>query len=339
MLTRRGINVNPHHMTVDEKNSELPKIALLGAVGAIGQSIAAALRQEYIAYRVIGRSLPSLQKAFSNDPLAQIRDWNPDDPRSVRQAIEGSETIVYLVGVNYWEFKLHPILMQRTLDSAIATGVKRILLIGTVYPYGMPESAVVTEDHPRSPHTFKGKMRKEQEDLLFSAHHSGDIQVCELRLPDFYGPNVDKSFLWSAFKAGKTGGKAQLIGPIDKPHQYVYVPDVGPIVTKLLKTDEGWGYAWQYAGSGIITKRDFMEKIFATAGRSPSFLVANKLMLRALGLFDPFMRELVEMHYLITNPVLMDDSRLNRLLGGLNRTSYDVGIRETLAAMPELKNH
>ena len=56
-------------------------------------------------------------------------------------------------------------------------------------------------------------------------------------------------------------------------------------------------------------------------------------MLRAVGLFNPLVRELVEMHYLMTNPVILNDDRLTALLPGLRRTSYDDGIRETLAAL------
>lgn len=52
-------------------------------------------------------------------------------------------------------------------------------------------------------------------------------------------------------------------------------------------------------------------------------------MLRLAGIFNPFMRELVEMHYLITNPVLLDDSALQKLLGGIRKTPYDEGLRQT----------
>ena len=72
--------------------------------------------------------------------------------------------------------------------------------------------------------------------------------------------------------------------------------------------------------------------IFAAAGKPPKRLVANKLMLRAAGLFDPMMREMVEMHYLLTDPVLMDDSALSELLGGLTKTPYEEGVRRSLEA-------
>jgi len=73
--------------------------------------------------------------------------------------------------------------------------------------------------------------------------------------------------------------------------------------------------------------------VFQQAGRNPKFIVANKTMLRVLGLFNPLMRELVEMHYLFETPVIMDDSALRGLLGDVRKTSYQDGIRQTLDAM------
>ena len=56
-------------------------------------------------------------------------------------------------------------------------------------------------------------------------------------------------------------------------------------------------------------------------------------MLRALGVFKPFLRELVEMHYLWTTPVKLDDTRLCRLLPNLRKTPYTEGIYATIEAM------
>jgi hypothetical protein len=96
--------------------------------------------------------------------------WNPDDPASVRSAAEGVDTLIYLLGVPYNRFELHPIIMQQTLDGAIAGGVKRIILIGTVYPYGMPVTPTVAETHPRNPTTFKGRIK--------SQSRTGRLQLC-----------------------------------------------------------------------------------------------------------------------------------------------------------------
>lgn len=312
----------------------MSKVALFGAAGAIGQSIAQALAAKGQPYRVVGRSEASLRQTFGADPLAEIVTWNPDSPASVRAAAEGIDTLVYLVGVNYWQFELHPELMRKTLDGAIAAGVRNVVLIGTVYPYGRARTTPIREDHPREPHTFKGRMRKAQEDLLLQAHAEGRINATVLRLPDFYGPGVDKSLLDGAAKAAVQGGSADMLGPLDAPHEFVYVPDVGPVVAKLVDTPAAFGRIWHLAGAGVTTQRALVGEMERATGRKLKVRVAGKTMLRILGLFNKFMREAVEMNYLMTEPVIMDDAALQALIGPIRKTPYAEGIRRTLAAVP-----
>lgn len=310
----------------------MSKVALFGAAGAIGRSIAAALRSRGEPYRVVGRHEASLRQAFGDDPLAEILTWNPDSPDAIQAAATGVETLIYLVGVNYSQFELHPALMRRTLDAAVAAGVKHIILIGTVYPYGRARTTPVREDHPREPHTFKGRMRKSQEDLLMQAHADGRIRATVLRLPDFYGPGVENSLLHRAVLAAANGGTVDLIVPIDTPHEFIFVPDVGPVVARLVDTPAAFGKIWHLAGAGVTTQRELVEEMERQTGRAIKLRVVGKTMLRLLGLFNPLMRELVEMQYLQTDPVIMDDSALQALIGPIRKTSYQDGIRQTLAA-------
>jgi nucleoside-diphosphate-sugar epimerase len=306
------------------------KIALVGATGSIGKTVADALHRQGRRYRVIGRSRSSLQKMFMDDPQAEIAAWDPDEQESIRQAVRGASAIVYMVGVLYTDFRLHPILMRRVLDAAIAEKVDRLLLIGTLYVFGRPQAERITEDHPREPHTFKGRMRKEQEDMVMAAHATGKIKTTVLRLPDFYGPGVERSYLNDLFVAVKQNRKAKLIGPVDRPHEFVFVPDVGPVVARLIDTPAAYGRTWNLGGAGPTTQLELARLAF---GGAPRYLAAGKTMLRLLGLFDPFMRELVEIHYLMTDPLIVDDSALQKLLGGVTKTPYSEGVRQSLAAV------
>ncbi len=305
-------------------------VAIVGATGVIGKSIAAALQKAGRPYVAIARDKVALERDFGSDSNAQLRTWNTGDPASVRAAFEGVDAAVYCVGVDYTQFALHPKLMRATLEGAGAAGVKRILLVGTVYPYGLPQTSPVREDHPRNPNTFKGAMRKEQEDLLLDAHARGEIQGAVLRLPDFYGPGVTKSYAAALFDAAEKGGSAQMIAPIDKPHEYVFVPDAGPIVLRLLDEPRAFGRVWHYAGPGAITQREFAAKVFAHAGRPVKISAVPLWTLKFLGAFNPMMREVAEMQYLFSDPILLDDGALRELLGDLPKTSYDDGIALTL---------
>ena len=101
----------------------------------------------------------------------------------------------------------------------------------------------------------------------------------------------------------------------------------------LAENPRAYGSTWNLAGAGVTTQRALAERIFAQAGRPPRLRVAGPRMVRVMGLFNPLMRELVEMHYLHTSPVLMDDSALHVLLGSVHKTPYEEGIRLTLEAM------
>jgi nucleoside-diphosphate-sugar epimerase len=307
--------------------------ALFGASGSTGASIASALEAAGERYRVVGRNRASLEAEFGQRPHAEIRVWNPDDPASVQAAATGIDTIFYLVGVPYNQFELHPKLMRATLDGAIAAGARRIVLLATIYSYGHPQAATVDEAHSRNPDTYKGKMRKEQEDLVLAAHAAGRIEATILRVPDFYGNDPKKSLVGDIFVAAVKNRRANVIGPIDRPHQYVFVDDIGPVALALAREDRAYGKAWNFAGSGTITQREFANKVFAQVGRKPQLMVANAIILRLMGLFDPIMRELVEMNYLQSDPVLLDDSALRALLPGVQVTSYNDGIARTISRM------
>ena len=308
------------------------KVGLIGAAGAAGQSIAAALSTAGRPYRAIGRGQSALQRAFGNDPNAEIVTWDPADPASFKSALTGLHTAVYLVGVPYDQFATHPPLMQKTLDGLLAAGVRRLILIGTAYPYGRAQTTPVTEAHPRHPHTFKGKMRLAQENLVLDAHGHHGLETLVLRLPDFYGPGIERSFLHGVFEGAARGTRAQMIGPIDVPHEFVFMPDVGPVVETLTRTPHAYGRVLHLAGAGTITQREVAEKAYALAGRAPRLIVAGKPTLRVMGLFNPVMRELVEMHYLVTDPVVLDDTALRTLIGPLGKTSYEEGIARSVEA-------
>jgi len=141
------------------------------------------------------------------------------------------------------------------------------------------------------------------------------------------------SYARAIFVAALKGGRADVIGPIDRPHEFIFVPDVARALLALAEKPEAYGQAWNVAGPGPITTRRFAELAFAAAGQPVKLRAANKTMLRLAGLFNPFLREVVEMHYLWTTPVLLDDGRLRGLLPGLTKTSYEDGIRATVEAM------
>lgn len=310
----------------------MKKFVILGAAGAIGQSVAAALASRGVPTRVVGRSEDKLRKAFGSLG-AEIFPADLTTEAGCASALAGADVAAYTLGLNYSakDFEAYGPMMQACVAAAKRVGLRKLLLVSNVYPYGRPTTPTVAEDHPRTPCSVKGTHRKTQEDVLLAAHDAGGLSTVSLRLPDFYGPNATLSLAHLVFESAVRGARADVLGPIDTPHEFVFVPDVGPVVLDLLGKDDGFGTAYNFAGPGTITVRELATKAYADAGAgAPKLRIAGKTMVRFLGLFSPVMRELVEMQYLQETPVLLDDRKLRAQLPTVKKTPYVEGIAKTV---------
>jgi nucleoside-diphosphate-sugar epimerase len=307
--------------------------AIFGAAGAIGQQAAAEFERRGIPFCVIGRHKARLEQAFGRLRYAAIRQADAADVASATAALRGADTVVYALGLPYPQHHLHPVLMRNTLEAAEAAGVKRLLLISSVYPFGVPRTVKVAETHPRVPCSRKGEYRKQQEDLVLDAHAKGKIAGMILRLPDFYGPGAELSVAHLIFQAAVAGQTANWLGPAGTPHEFVYVPDSGPVIADLAQAPDCYGEAWHFAGPEAISALDFITRVYRAAGSAPKYRSVSRTLMRVLGWFKPDYAEVPEMMYLQETPVLLDDSKLLARFPATKKTAYDVGIRQTLEAM------
>jgi nucleoside-diphosphate-sugar epimerase len=306
------------------------RVAIFGAAGAVGTPLAKELDARRVPVRAVGRSREKLERAFGG--LANVEVFAADlaEERAAEAAARGVDTIVYSVGLPYPSHHLHPVLMRTTIEAAKRAGVERLVLVSSVYPYGVPRTKRVSEEHPREPHTRKGRYRKEQEDLVLAAHGSG-LETLIVRLPDFYGPDAELSLANVVFQAAKAGKTVNWPGPANTLHEFVFTPDTAPVIAELAASTDCYGQAWNFAGPEAINTMDFITRVYRAAGTAPKYRETGPGLLKLIGLFNPTVRELVEMLYLQETPVLLDDSKLLTRFPGTRKTSYDEGIRLTLA--------
>jgi nucleoside-diphosphate-sugar epimerase len=310
--------------------SLIQKAAIFGAAGAIGPGVAAELDRRGIPFRVVGRTRAKLEKAFGTLKQAEIFDADLGDLRSASAAARGVDTIIYAVGLPYPAHHLHPALMRTTVEAAVAMQVRRLVLVSSVYAYGVPRTSRVAETHPRLPDTRKGKFRKEQEDIALEAQKKGQLDSLVVRLPDFYGPGADNSLANPIFQAALSGKTANWIGPVNPLHEFVFVPDTGPVIVDLASCAECYGEAWNYGGPAEINTMDFITRIYRAVGRSPKYRTVGGGLLKIMGWFSPLYNELPEMLYLQETPVILDDGKLRAKFPDVRKTPYDKGIELTL---------
>jgi nucleoside-diphosphate-sugar epimerase len=312
---------------------DIGKVAIFGAAGAIGRTLADELERRFVSYRLVGRSRAKLDQAFTHHQHGEIFPADLSDLRSAGAAAREIDTIVYCVGLPYPSHSLHPTLMRTTLQAATTMGVKRLVLVSNVYSYGVPRTSRVPETQPRFPVAKKGAYRVEQEDLVLDAHKKGQLQGMVVRLPDFYGPNADIGLANPIFRAAMAGKTGNWIGPVNQKHEFIFVPDTAPALVELMSCAECYGEAWNIGSVGEINTLDFITRIYRAVGKAPKYRTVGKGFLKIAGWFSPLMRELPEMLYLAETPVILDDSKLLAKFPTLRKTSYDEGIAKTFEWM------
>ncbi len=148
------------------------------------------------------------------------------------------------------------------------------------------------------------------------AHTSGKVRVAIGRASDFFGPRVLTSAAGEqVFGRAVQGKSAQVAGDPDQPHTYSYVPDIGRGLVILGEREEALGQAWHLPSPETLTTRQFVEMIFEEVGKPARVQAAPKILLRAMGLFNPALREIIEMLYEFEEPFVVDDSRFEREFG------------------------
>jgi nucleoside-diphosphate-sugar epimerase len=231
--------------------------------------------------------------------------------------------------------ELLPRLQTGILAGAESADGAKLIVMDNVYMYGNVHGKPMTEDMPNAATTKKGALRARIADNWMAAHNAGRVRVIVARASDYFGPNGRGSGMGDVvFGRAVQGKSAQVIGNPDMPHTYTYIPDIGKALVILGARDEAVGEIWHVPSPPTITTRAFIERIGQALGHPVKIQVAPTLLIRAMGLFQPVMRELVEMVYEFNEPFILDHSKFAAAFGDIS-TPLDEAIAATAAWFKE----
>jgi nucleoside-diphosphate-sugar epimerase len=233
-----------------------------------------------------------------------------------REASDGASVVYFALNPPYNKWpELFPPLQAGVLEGAASAGAK-LVVMENLYMYGLTGGRPLTEDLPHAPNTRKGAVRARMSEELMEAHSSGRVRVAIGRASDYFGPRVLVSAAGEQiFGRAVQGKSAQVAGDPNQPHTYTYAPDVGRGLTILGEREEALGQAWHLPSPETLTTRQFVEMIFEEVGKPARIQAAPKILLRAMGLFNPGMRELIEMLYEFEEPFVVDHSKFEQAFG------------------------
>lgn len=252
------------------------------------------------------------------------------DVEAAKRLAQGASVVYCCIGIPYETWPdLWPGIIEGLLAATEAAGA-RLVFADNLYCYG-PQDRPLEKDMPLTDYGRKPALRASLARTMLEAHRQGRAPVVLVRASDFYGPRVTNAELGeTVFPRLLAGKAAQLLGRIDVPHTFAYVPDFArALVTLASADDDAFGRAWHVPSAPAVTQREVIERIGTLIGTRPKIQRLPGFGVGLLGLFNPLMRELHELIFQWQRPYLVDHSRFAQRFWG-DFTPLDEGLAATV---------
>jgi nucleoside-diphosphate-sugar epimerase len=305
-----------------------PRHVIFGT-GAIGLATLDALRARGQQVRMVNRS----GSAHVPDDV-EVVGGDAGDAAFSTAVTQGAQVVYQTLNPPYhlWEEQF-PTLQAGVLAAAKNQGA-RLVSVENVYMYGRPNGRPLTEDRAHDAHTRKGRLRSAMSRDLIAAHQAGRVEVAIGRASDYFGPRggAQSNLGDRVFPAALAGRTATVLGDPDQPHTYTFVPDIGEGLAILGEHPDATGRAWHLPNDPATrTTRELVDLAYRAAGRPRARLrQAPPLLLRALAITNPTVREILEMQYQFEEPFIVDSTAFTTRLG-MSATPLSDAVELTLA--------
>jgi nucleoside-diphosphate-sugar epimerase len=264
---------------------------VLGAGGTIANELGNVLPEYSTQVRWVSRK-PRPLKEGDQVVTADLTDYH----QTVR-AIYGSDVAYLVAGLTYdikvWR-KQWPAIMRNVIEACKKNKTK-LVFFDNVYSYGKVDGWM-TEDTPVNPCSQKGDVRARIAQHLLDEIKTGNIEAMIVRAADFHGPgalNFMDMMVYPKFLESK---KASWLCNAKVRHSFTYTPDAGRATAILGNTPTAYNQVWHLpTHRDALTGEQYITTCAVQLRVPPSFRVLGKGMMRLGGLFDPLVRESVEM--------------------------------------------
>lgn len=296
---------------------------VLGA-GQVGPLVAEALVARGHRVRVVRKT----SKAVAVDGVELI-EADVSDAESVARATDGAVSVYHCVNPLYFEWSTLLLPMTRGIVEGTRKSGANLVALDNLYMYG--DTAHMRPDAAVAPRSRKGMLRAQAAELMLDSNNRGGRRIAIARAADFFGPGATLSAIFGErfFRRVFSGKPGESFGNPDMLHSYSYVPDVAAGLVALGASSSAEGI-YMLPVQPAETTRAVIERFYRVLGKSLGVARVPTWALRMMGLFNPSVRELVEMVYQWEQPYAVDDERIRRELG-LSPTPWDKAIAATAA--------
>jgi nucleoside-diphosphate-sugar epimerase len=270
--------------------------------GQIGTRVAQRLLERGARVRMVSRT-PKAPRG------AEVAAGDARDLAFTAGAAKGATVVYDTTNPLYQHWKRDLVALGRGPLHAAVENRAKLVALDCLYMYGAP-AGPMTETSPVAPVSHKGALRAELARLRLAA----TTPVAIVRASDFFGTALSASWFGDRFYQRAFAGKpVECLGDPDQPHSYTYAEDVAAALVQLGSVDDTG--VWHVPTLPALTSRELATRVGRALNLDISMKRMSRALLRTLGVFLPFMRELPEMAYQWEAPFVIDDAKYRARFG------------------------
>lgn len=281
----------------------MSEVHVIVGSGAVGTAVARVLQRQGAEVMVVTRSGSGLHGSGIRRVVA-----NAASMEALLAAAPRAAAVYNCANPRYHEWARDwPPIANALLDYAERSGAV-LATCSNLYGYG-PVDVPMVETLPLAAPGTKGRIRAQMWLDAKARHDAGRVRATEVRGSDYIVAG-EQSRVGSARAIVPllAGRSVSLLGPLDQPHAWTSPTDVGRLLVRVAADARGWGRVWHVPSNLPRTQRQVIHDIADAAGVArPKVSQVPNLMVKALGLFNPVMREFDEVAYQMERPYLLDD--------------------------------
>jgi len=315
------------------------KVLVTGANGFIGRNLCAFLKEK--GYFVRGAVRNNVRDVSGVDEYIQVGDIN--ESTDWQQALAGVDTVIHLAGrvhiidsrfrgndknggndELYAFRKVNVLGTERLARMAAKAGVKRFIFVSSVKVNGERTQGAYTEKDAPAPEDAYGVSKMEAEQVLAGIAVETGIEVVILRLPLVYGAGVKANFK-NLIKLADCGLPLPFRG-INNRRSFLYVGNLVDAIGVCVEHPKAAGETFLVSDGQDVSTPDLIKMIACAMNKKVVLFSLHPGILKTLCKIVGKTEELEKS----TGSLLVDSSKIRKLLGWKPPFTLEEGIKETV---------
>ncbi len=302
----------------------MTQLHVVVGAGGVGSAVARLLVAGGSHVRIVTRSgsgpdLPGVER---------VR-LDASDAAALAEVARGATAIHNCANPPYHRWPVEwPPLAASLLAAAESSGAV-LATVSNLYAYGRVDRPM-TPDMPAAPVDSKGRVRARMWADALEAHRAGRVRAVEVRASDYLDA-AEQSAVARQVPALLAGRRLRTVGSLDQPHSWTTTHDTAATLVTVIADPDAHGRVWHVPSEAPRTQRQALTDLAHAAGLPlPPVSATGATTLRAVGLVNPTVKELLGTLYQFTGPFVIDD-RETRDRFGLVPEPWDDVLERVIA--------